>query len=390
MKRLFGSVWVYVFGIASTLFFLSVIIYGLDITTPAAGPKVTTTSHLTNTASRAHYFMLNDEYAFGVYKDEYEGGFHIAVSSYTRNHVPFCFFCGWNRGHYGYEDGKGFSTPYRKGDLLYALDSLEQAYMGLPPDVFPTLNTKTGEFGYVTSLSEIDPDATDDKYKVTAKYIASNYGELSYYGPDDEDCQIAFAVIIVLYGVLIPWGLIAFFVRRRKRRRAEKGVLVDFKYFKKMLTKSDRKLRAGGITLLVIGGFVYIPFFVSDGGMAALIIASIISLMGLFVVIKAVKSLRSIRNGEHPVLNAIIKKNSSYLIWIYNEITTTNTNGYESTHCTVRMFTKNKRHSYSLIVKSIEDANGLLHYLGESFPDAYVGYDDEIRAKMSKIIGRKM
>ena len=216
MKRLFGSIWVYVFGLASTLFFLSVVIYGLDLTTPGSGRKITTTSHLTNSKSRAQYFKINDEFSCGLYKEENEGSFHIAISSYTRNHVPFCFFCGWNRGLYGYEDSKGFNSPYRKGDIFYSIDSLEQEYMGLPAGSFPTLNVKTGEFGHVMSLSEIRPDADDFKYRVSAKYIASNFDRLSYYGPDDEDCQIAFAVIIVLYGVLIPWGLIAFFVRRRK------------------------------------------------------------------------------------------------------------------------------------------------------------------------------
>ena len=91
--KYFGGVWNIFASISLTLFILSVIIYGLDLTVsqPETNKK-TITSHLENERSTRHFFALNDSVCFIVDTEEAINDRVVAIRSYTPNFIPFCYF----------------------------------------------------------------------------------------------------------------------------------------------------------------------------------------------------------------------------------------------------------------------------------------------------------
>lgn len=219
--KYFGTLWKLFAKITLTLFIISVIIYGLDITVsqPETNKK-TIYSHLQNERSTHHYFALNDSVCFLVNTAEAEGEEVLMIRSYTRNHIPFCFFCGWNRDTYGYEGGVHLYEPHMYGDLIYTQEAYEYEDGEFPLNSYQTYNTKTGESSYVKDLTEIAPDADSDKYRVREADLLENYGLLSFY--QSESCQIAFAVIFVLTAGLILGAMIGVPIRVYKFKKEAK------------------------------------------------------------------------------------------------------------------------------------------------------------------------
>ena len=207
-----GGVWIYSAMIVTVLFVISIVIYGLDI--KSSGSRKALTRELKNEGKINYYYRIDDTFALGVFSDREPGELDIHVTAYTQNFIPFCYFCGYYAG--SPDDNRGFLQPYRQGDLLYAIEPLAEAYMGLPEGAYATLNVKTGEFSHVMNLSEIHSDALNDKYRVTREYVSTNFDEMSYSSSDDEDCFIAFGAVFLSYFILIIWGLFAILFRRPK------------------------------------------------------------------------------------------------------------------------------------------------------------------------------
>ncbi len=220
--KYFGGVWKIFASITLTLFILSVIIYGLDlnVSQPETN-KQTITSHLENERSTRHYFELNDSICFVVDTEEAKEDRVVTMKSYTTNFVPFCYFCGYNRGTYRYEYGIYIDEPYMYGDFVYTKIPYDYDDGEIPFGSFQTYNFKTGKDGYVEQLEDIGPDAANNKYRVTEDYLLENNGLISYY--ENESCQIAFGVIFVLVAGLLLGAMIGVPIRvYRFRKQAKK------------------------------------------------------------------------------------------------------------------------------------------------------------------------
>lgn len=210
-----GAFWMYGFILTTILFVVSLIVYGFDISFDGdSGRRKTLLSELENSPTINFFYEIDETFAFGVFTDREPGGYDVIVTSYTVNYPPFCYFCGYHMGDP--DNDQGFSQPYRQGNILYDIEPLDEAYMGLPEGAYATLNTETGEFGHVMDLNEIGSEAIHDKYRVTREYVVKNYDEISYSSADDEDCMIAFGAVTLCYSILIIWGIPMILFRRNK------------------------------------------------------------------------------------------------------------------------------------------------------------------------------
>lgn len=207
-----GAFWLLSFGIVTTLFIISVVIYGFDIKTN--GSRKALTSQIKNEGQTNYYYKIDDQFAFGVFSDREPGDFDVHLTVYDENYIPFCYFCGYYTGDM--EDDRGFNQPYAQGDLIYNIDINDKSRDGNPDDTYSTYNLKTSEYGYINSLTEISADASDPKHRLTREYISAQFDELSYSSSDDEDCIIAFGAVTLSYIILILWGILAVLFRKSK------------------------------------------------------------------------------------------------------------------------------------------------------------------------------
>lgn len=191
---------------------VAVIIYGFDISTPkntrrALGKVVQ------NEGTTTRFYKVNETVAFGVFTDREPGEMDITLTTYVRNMVPYCFLCGW---YVGDPDNDSYvSQPYMANGMAYGIEARDQDYGGVPAGEFPTFNFNTGEFGHVKDLSTITDDPTNVSKRITREYVSENYDEISWFGPDDEDCMAVYTALIICYVVLLIWGVILLFRRRK-------------------------------------------------------------------------------------------------------------------------------------------------------------------------------
>lgn len=208
-----NPVWIFSFSLVTVLLIISIVIYGLDITTPE-GTRKAITSQIKNSGKKNYFYKIDDKFAFYAFTD---WGNDVGVTTYARNYIPFCFTCGWYTGDP--DDDRGLAAPvYKSGDLLYS-SRTSDAWAGLPAGVFPTYNMKTHTYGYVKDSLELSGNPFSAAERLTHKLVSESYDEMSYESSDDEDCMISFAAIFLCYIILAIWWLIAFAVKRLRRSR---------------------------------------------------------------------------------------------------------------------------------------------------------------------------
>ena len=195
-----------------TITVIALIVYGFDIRTPkntrrALGKVVQ------NESTVNYFYKINDSFAFGVFTDREPGEMDVTITTYVRNMVPYCFLCGWYVGDP--DDGRYISQPYMANGMAYSIEARDQDYGGVPAGEFPTFNLATGEFGHVKDLNTLTDDPTNPAKRITREYVSENYDEISYFGPDDEDCMIMYSALIVCYAIVLVWGVILL-LRRKK------------------------------------------------------------------------------------------------------------------------------------------------------------------------------
>lgn len=210
-----GPIWLYAFYLLTVLLIISVIVYGLDLSMPN-GTRKALTSQIKNSGQTDFFYKIDDKFAFYAFTDR---GSEVGVTAYTRNYIPFCFVCGWSMGDP--DDSRDLYAPvYMDGDLLYA-ERTDFASEDVPENVFPTYNMRTHEYGYVDDSLELGADPFNRNKKLTHKFVAKNFDELSYESADDEDCMISFGAVFLGYIILgVWWGIqaLVWLIRRGIKR----------------------------------------------------------------------------------------------------------------------------------------------------------------------------
>lgn len=195
------------FSFVTVILVISIIVFGLDINTPEPTRRAIT--HIVkNKSTTAHFYRIDDTFAFGVFTDRAPGELDISITTYERNMVPYCFFCGWYTG--AAEDNRYMMQPYLASHYAYSKELRDEDWGGIPAGEYPVYDFNTGEFTSVKDLHELENFPADSGMMITREYVSENYDEISYFSPDDEDCMIVFSALFICYIVLFIWGGIIF------------------------------------------------------------------------------------------------------------------------------------------------------------------------------------
>lgn len=213
-----GSIWYLCFIVVTIMFLYCVVIYGFDINISKEDRRKAITSMFLNASSSEKYFAIDDKYGFLVDTEENDPKYAVSYfSSYEMAEFPYCFTCGFyaSRG----KDHIAVMRPFYKNGIYY---SIEPQWCGDACDAeeaYPIFNSKNEDFHWSNDLSELGPDATDEKYRVKKGTIMSKYNSISFMGDDDLDCYSSFKSIYATYVLLIVWAMIALLIKRLRRRR---------------------------------------------------------------------------------------------------------------------------------------------------------------------------
>jgi len=170
---------------------------------------------------------------------------------------------------------------------------------------------------------------------------------------------------------------------------------MDLNGFKKAVTKSVVKNVIVGTCIFLFG--VFIAWLVLSGadsemkdmGIGGYIViwalAGICLFFGFFITFQHVRDHLRVKKGDHPIVKAIESGDKGHIIWMYEYITQVQGGG--SDHQIWTFDREGKKFILSLKAKLVQE---VMQYLKLQFPNAVLGYSEEIRENMSQSLGKKM
>jgi hypothetical protein len=156
--------------------------------------------------------------------------------------------------------------------------------------------------------------------------------------------------------------------------------------FLKLVNKTTRRNLIIGIFITALGGFMlWLGLSGVDSEMASMSKGGIIAFyvftgiflaVGLLMISIAVRAKSKIKNGSHPLVNAIEKSGSDYVIWFYEYVVEASAGPAKNTGHSIWIRCADKK-QYTINVKKgmVQDA---LSYLSNKFPNALVGYSKDL------------
>lgn len=162
---------------------------------------------------------------------------------------------------------------------------------------------------------------------------------------------------------------------------------MDIKGFKKVIGKSNVKNIIVGSGIFLFG--IFIAWLILSGadsemedmGTARMVVlwvlAGLCLLFGGVLIINPIRSFMQIKNGKHPVVQAIETGNQGFIIWVYEHITTVQGGG--SDHQVWAFSEDGKKFILSIKGKRVKE---VMEYLSQQFPQATFGWTEEIEQQM--------
>ncbi len=156
--------------------------------------------------------------------------------------------------------------------------------------------------------------------------------------------------------------------------------------FLKMINRSAIKMGIIGFFVLAFGLFMVWLFFSgadpeaqelgTAGKVTGFIFAGIFILVGLLMLLIPIRASLKIKQGKHPLVNAVTSNDPAYILWYYEHITHVKSGPARNTAHTIWMLGRDKK-QYTLGVKKgkVEE---IFNYLASKFPNALVGYSKEL------------
>ena len=170
---------------------------------------------------------------------------------------------------------------------------------------------------------------------------------------------------------------------------------MDISGFRKAISKSFVKNIIIGTCITAFGGFIaWLILSGADsemddipaGGMIVIwTLAGLCFFFGGLITFKHVREAFALRSGKHPVLSAIKNGDKGYLVWIYENVISVQGGG--SDHQIWSYSHDGKQHIMSIKGKRVKE---VIKFLQEQFPNAVMGYSDEIRENMGQSFGKKL
>lgn len=163
---------------------------------------------------------------------------------------------------------------------------------------------------------------------------------------------------------------------------------MNYSEFKTILAKSKRKIGLIGLFITLFSILLLFVNKASEGSTAGYIIIGLMLLIGLIMMI-SFKDLIAIKSDEYPLLKAIKEHQSDFVIWMYQKQITSTVEGINAgTSNNLIVCTKNDKMHEIVLGKKTSPAD-LINYLHTEFPEALIGFTDENKTAVNKILGKK-
>lgn len=160
---------------------------------------------------------------------------------------------------------------------------------------------------------------------------------------------------------------------------------------KSILQKTVFKMVIVGTMLFTAGviAFVILYAFADINSVIVGIIGGVLVVFGILLFVLGLRQIGKIKNGNHPLVKAIVDKDEHLVAWIFKKQLNSQVEGV----------TVNKRNSVIVVYNTGEflDLKGrkisqdqLIDYFQKHFPNARYGYNQENKAFMTEQLGNKM
>lgn len=163
--------------------------------------------------------------------------------------------------------------------------------------------------------------------------------------------------------------------------------------FKKLLSKSRIRVAVIGAVIALAGAVMLASLIVMHETRPAYwVVTGIFLLLGLSVLIFSLRDLLQIRSGAWPLLKAIEEGDQSYIVWIYNNEILSQVGGTAvGKSSNIMLYNRHGKLIQVVLGKKASlSADTVIGYLASEFPAAHVGYSDQTRAAVGRLLNKKL
>lgn len=168
---------------------------------------------------------------------------------------------------------------------------------------------------------------------------------------------------------------------------------MNYETFKTLISKSKIRMAViGGVIALAGAAMLISIFMMPDAKIVYWIVTGIFVVLGFPLLILSLRDLSRIKSGTWPFLKAINEGQREYIVWIYNNEIISNVSGVDvGKSSNIVLYDRHgKMIQVVLGKKASASANDVISYLASEFPNAHVGYSDQTREAVGRILGKKM
>lgn len=163
---------------------------------------------------------------------------------------------------------------------------------------------------------------------------------------------------------------------------------MNLESFKEVIIKSGNRMFLVGLLPFLIGAGL-LAGAAAAGGTALWVTGGIFTAIGFLMFFIGVKSKSQVKNNTHPIIKAIIEKETDFVVWFYDKRIKSQVEGIQVGQSSNLVVIYKNGKGTEIILGKGKNIDPLMTYLSNEFPSAEVGYSDESRAKMSQLLGKK-
>lgn len=168
---------------------------------------------------------------------------------------------------------------------------------------------------------------------------------------------------------------------------------MNYEHFKTLLATSKIRIAIiGGVIALVAVAMVISLLVMHETKVAYWIVTGIFVALGFPMLIFSLRDLSQIKSGTWPLLKALNEGQNQYIVWIYNNEIISQVGG-TAVGKSSNIILYDRRGKMIQVVlgkKASLSANDVIIYLASEFPDAHVGYSDQTREAVGRLLNKKM
>jgi|GEM_PF-4886830 hypothetical protein len=168
---------------------------------------------------------------------------------------------------------------------------------------------------------------------------------------------------------------------------------MNYERFKTLLATSKIRIAViGGVIALAGAAMLLSLFMMHESKVAYWIVTGIVVVTGFPMLILSLRDLSRIKSGTWPLLKAISEEQRDYIVWVYNNEIISQVGG-TAVGKSSNIVLYNRHGKLIQVVlgkKASASANDVISYLASEFPSAFVGYSDQTKAAVAKLLGKKI